>query len=127
MSLIPTWPIAIGALVLGTAAGVAVDHAIMSSRIDKIKLTNAEEITAASVVALADYRLAAEEIKEAATGAKADITAVNSQLATIRRNQKNVPLPSLPADCKPGSVRLRNLAETAAAADAAIARPVPGK
>jgi len=42
MSLIPTWPIAFGALVVGLAAGAALDHTIMSARIDKMKAATAE-------------------------------------------------------------------------------------
>lgn len=127
MSLIPTWPIAVGALAVGLAGGAALDHTIMSSKIDRMKLDNAEAISKASQAALADYKAAAEVVTEAALGARTDLTAVNAQLAAIRKGQKNVPLPPLPVDCRPGPVRLRNLAETAAAADRAIAGSVPGK
>jgi hypothetical protein len=127
MSLIPTWPFVVGALVLGAAGGAALDNTIMSSKIDKIKLANAEAISQASQKALTDYQTGAELIKASATAAQTDLTTINKQLAVIRKEQKNVPPPPLPVDCKPGAVRLRNLAETAAAADNAIARPVPSK
>lgn len=42
MSLIPTWPIAVGALVLGALGGAALDHTIMSSKIDGIEKRAAE-------------------------------------------------------------------------------------
>lgn len=42
MSLIPTWPFVVGALVVGLGAGAGVDHAIMSGRIDKMKAAQAE-------------------------------------------------------------------------------------
>lgn len=42
MSLIPTWPIAVGALALGLAGGAALDHTIMSARIDRMEKATAE-------------------------------------------------------------------------------------
>lgn len=134
MSLIPTWPIAVGALVVGLAAGATGAKFWYADTIADLKLAAAETkrdeanaISQASQVALSDYKTGADLIKAAALGAQTDLSAVNAQLAAIRRNQKNAPPPPLPADCKPGPIRLRNLAESAAAADAAIARPVPGK
>ena len=127
MSLIPTWPFVAGGLLLGALGGAALDHTIMARRIAEMKLENAEAISQASQVALADYKDAADKIKAAASGAQTDLAAVNAQLAAIRKAQKNAPPTPLPADCKPGPVRLRNLAETAAAADQAISRSVPGK
>lgn len=127
MSLIPTWPFVAGALLIGAAGGAALDHTVMARRLAEIKLENAEAVTAASELALADYMKAADDIKAAAVGAQTDLTNITAQLAAIRKGQKNAPPPPLPADCKPGPVRLRNLAETAAAADKAIAGSVPGK
>ena len=134
MSLIPTWPIAVGALAVGLVAGgtgakfwYAGTIADLKIEIANIKKDNAEAISQASQVALSDYKVAADVITAAALGAQTDLSAVNTQLAAIRRNQKNAPPPPLPADCKPGPVRLRNLADTAAAADKAIARPIPSK
>jgi len=134
MSLIPTWPIAAGALVVGLAAGgfgaklwYAGTIADLKIEAAETKRDEAEAISQASQVALSDYKVAAEVIAAAALGAQTDLSAVNTQLAALRRNQKNAPPPPLPADCKPGPVRLRNLSDTAAAADAAIARPVSGK
>jgi len=134
MSLIPTWPIAAGALVIGLAAGGFGAKLWYAGTIANLKIAAAETkrdeanaISQASQVALSDYKTAAEVIAAAALGAQTDLSAVNTQLAAIRRNQKNAPPPPLPADCKPGPVRLRNLAESAAAADGAIARPVPRK
>lgn len=134
MSLIPTWPIAVGALVVGLVAGGTGAKFWYSGAIADLKVAAAETkrdeanaISQASQVALSDYKTGADLIKAAALGAQTDLSAVNAQLAAIRRSQKNAPPPPLPADCKPGPIRLRNLAESAAAADAAIARPVPGK
>lgn len=134
MSILPTWPIAAGALVVGLVAGAAGAKlwyagtvADLKIEIANLKKDNAEAISQASQVALSDYKVAADTIKAAALGAQTDLAGVNAQLAAIRKAQKNAPPPPLPADCKPGPVRLRNLAETAAAADQAIARPVSGK
>lgn len=134
MSLIPTWPIAVGALVVGLAAGGFGTKLWYASSISELKIAAAETkrdeanaISQASQVALSDYKLAAEVVTASALSAQTDLTAVNAQLAAIRRNQKNAPPPPLPTDCKPGPVRLRNLAESAAAADSAISRPVSGK
>lgn len=127
MSLIPTWPFVFGVLVVGGAGGFALEHTIKSAEIAAIKLGNAEAISQASQVALADYKTAAEVIADAALGARTDLTAVTAQLSAIRKGQKNAPPPPLPSDCRPGPIRLRNLAETAAAADKVIAGPVAGK
>jgi len=134
MSILPTWPIAAGALVVGLVAGATGSKLWYADAIADLKIAAAETkrdeanaISQASQVALSDLVTGAQQIKAAALGAQTDLTTVNAQLAAIRRNQKNAPPPPLPADCKPGPVRLRNLAESAAAADAAIARPVSGK
>lgn len=43
MNLIPTWPIAVGTLVLGLAGGAYIDHTVMAGRIDKITAAHAEQ------------------------------------------------------------------------------------
>lgn len=134
MSLIPTWPIAVGALVIGMAAGgtgaklwYAGSIADLKIEIANMKVSDAVAISQASQVALSDYKLAADGIAASAIGAKTDLSAINTKLTAIQRNQKNAPPPALPSDCRPGAIRLRNLAESAAAIDQAIARPVPSK
>lgn len=42
MSIIPTWPFAAGALVLGLAGGAWIDHTVMAGRIAKIEKAHAE-------------------------------------------------------------------------------------
>lgn len=134
MSILPTWPIAAGALVVGLVAGTTGSKLWYADTIADLKIDianaktdQANAISQASQVALSDYKVAADVIANAALGAQTDLTAVNAQLAAIRRNQKNAPPPPLPTDCKPGPVRLRSLAESAAAADAAIAGSVSRK
>lgn len=134
MSLIPTWPIAVGALAVGLVAGgtgaklwYADTIADLKVEIAEAKTTTAKNEAADANKALEDYKVAAEVVTAAALGAQTDLIAVRSDMAIIRRNQKNAPLPALPADCRPGPVRLHNLSETAAAANKSIARPVSSK
>lgn len=42
MSMLPTWPIAAGALVLGLALGAYADHTVMAGRIAKIERAHAD-------------------------------------------------------------------------------------
>lgn len=127
MSLIPTWPFVAGALVIGGASGAYADHVYMSGKLKDIELAQVKSEVEDAKTALADYKTAAEVISNAALGAQTDLTTINSRLAAIMKGQKNAPPPALPVDCKPGAIRLRNLAETAATADSAIARQVPSK
>lgn len=115
------------AVTIGFGAGWQVQGWRGAAALSEVKLNNAEAITAASGVALADYQLAATTIKDAAAGAQADTTAILGQLAAIKRNYANAKPAPLPPDCKPGPDRLRYISETTAAANAAIARPVSDK
>nr|WP_315401806.1 hypothetical protein [uncultured Duganella sp.] len=115
------------ALTLGFGAGWQVQGWRLRADIAEVKLDNATAITQASQVALDDYKRAASAIKDAATGAQVDTIAILGQLAAIKRNYANAKPAPLPPDCRPGPDRLRYLSETTAAANAAIARPVPGK
>jgi len=56
MSLIPTWPIAVGALVVGMATGAFADHTIMAGRIDKMKAETAEVDRQRAEIRAADER-----------------------------------------------------------------------
>lgn len=126
-------PLAAKALAAAAALGLAfgtgwvVNGWRLGTELAEAKASRASEMAKDAQTALADYKVAAETIHKAATGAQLDLASVTAQLATIRKAQKNAPPPPLPTDCKPGAVRLRNLAETAAAADAAIARPAAGR
>ena len=99
----------------------------LNTNLAEVKLNNAESITAASRVALADYELAAKTIKEAAGGAQTDITTLGAKLDAINRRIKNAPPAPLPVGCSPGAQRLRDLAEAAAATDQTAARSVPSR
>lgn len=115
------------ALVIGFSAGWTSNGWRLGAELSDVKRVNAETISQASQVAMSDYQDAAKTIKDAASSAQLDLSNVSAQLATIRRNQKNAPPEKLPIDCRPGPIRLHNLSETAAAADASIARPVSSK
>lgn len=63
MSILPTWPIAAGALVIGLAGGAYVDHKIMQGRIDKITIAHAEELRVREVKRSEDERAARDKEK----------------------------------------------------------------
>lgn len=48
MSLVPTWPFAVGTLVIGLAAGAWSDHVYMSGKYDKLVAKQAEAIAQAN-------------------------------------------------------------------------------
>ena len=58
MSILPTWPIAAGALVIGLAGGAFIDHRIMQGRIDKITIAHTEELRVREVKRADDERAA---------------------------------------------------------------------
>lgn len=58
MSILPTWPIAAGALFIGLAAGAYADHKIMQGRIDKITIAHTEELRVREVKRADDERAA---------------------------------------------------------------------
>lgn len=58
MSILPTWPIAAGALVIGLAVGAYADHKVMQSRIDKITIAHTEELRVREVKRADDERAA---------------------------------------------------------------------
>lgn len=58
MSILPTWPIAAGALVIGLAVGAYADHKIMQSRIDKITIAQTEELRVRKVKRADDEKAA---------------------------------------------------------------------
>lgn len=64
MSIIPTWPIAAGALVIGLGVGAYADHKVMQSRIDKITIAHTEQLRVREVQRANDER--AERSKEQA-------------------------------------------------------------
>lgn len=109
-----------GLLVIAFGAGWTVNGWRMATALAEVRAAHSEEAAQAARDDLVLYKSAAEKIHEAAAGAQVDLAAVNAQLAAIRKGQKNAPPPPLPADCKPGAIRLKNLQETAAAADSVI-------
>lgn len=134
-NLVPKWPFVAGALVLGLVAGAGGMRTWDSSAIDglqvqiaQIKAKNAESVAAQSQAALSDLATASRAIKEAASTGQAGISALSAKLDTIDRRYRNAKPPApLPVDCKPGVDRVRQLTDSAAAVNEAIARPVSGK
>jgi len=119
--------VGVGIITLAFGAGWTANGWRLHADISDIKTTQANEISQASQVALADYKEGAKAIKDAAAGAQLDLSNLGMKLDAIDRRTKNAKPPPLPPDCRPGPVRLRNLSEAAAAIDAAIARPVASK
>lgn len=56
MSILPTWSIAAGALVVGLLVGAYADHMVMSARIEKIKAATAEVDRQRAEIRAADER-----------------------------------------------------------------------
>lgn len=133
-NLVPKWPFVAGALVVGMVVGAGSVHvwdkgeiAALNLSLAQLKQKQAEDVSKASQAALADLTAAAGKIKAAAESGNVDVSALGAKLDALNRSYKNAKAPALPVDCRPGVVRVRNLAESAAAVDQAIARPVPGK
>jgi hypothetical protein len=61
MNLLPTWPIAVGGLVIGLAGGAYIDHSIMESRFNKLVAAHAEELRLREVQRAKDEVAAREE------------------------------------------------------------------
>lgn len=78
MNLLPTWPIAAGALVIGLCGGAYVDHSIMESRINKMTAAHAEELRVREVQRAKD---------EAA--ARSTEQALATKIATIEQARVN--------------------------------------
>lgn len=115
------------ALGLSFGAGWAVNGWRLAADLAEVKAARFDEAAQQSRDALTNYQAAAEVIHDAAASAQIDLSGFAAQLAAIRKAQRETHPPPLPTDCKPGAIRLRNLAETAAAADATIARPATGR
>jgi hypothetical protein len=134
VSLVPKWPFVAAALVFGLLAGAGGMRVWDKGTIDDLKVevatvksNNAQAVTVATQAALKDFVAAGEVIKQAATTGQANVATLNAKLDTIARKQNAKPPAPLPVDCRPGTERVRNLSEAAAAINAAIARPVPSK
>lgn len=85
MSILPTWPIAAGALVIGLAGGAYVDHKIMQGRIDKITIEHAKveqermvQRTRDEVAARENERLLVEKINAIETERINEVAAIKS-------------------------------------------------
>lgn len=135
MALVPKWPFVVAALVIGVGVGAAGmswwdadEIADRDVRIAELERDAAVVLANQSQAALSDLETAARAIKESAAAAQVSNTSVLTKLDTIDRRFRNAKPPApLPADCRPGTERVRRLTEGAAAVNQAIARPVPGQ
>lgn len=69
MSIIPTWPIAAGALVIGLGVGAYADHKVMQGRIDKITIAHTEQLRVRDVQRAKDELAAREKERQLALAA----------------------------------------------------------
>lgn len=122
MSILPTWPIAAGALVIGLAAGAFIDHRIMQGRIDKITIAHAEELRVREVKRADDERAARTReqllasqiglieqdkqnaINQASTTANALIERLRKQAAIKPSNPSGMPQAAPACETTAGSV-----------------------
>lgn len=88
MSILPTWPIAAGALALGLAGGAYVDHKIMQGRIDKITIEHAKveqermvQRTRDEVAARENERILVERANQIEQGKIDEIARINDRHA----------------------------------------------
>ena len=84
MSLVPTWPIAVGALILGLVAGYGVEHKLRTAEVDKINLKH-ERALNLSKDELAKANKAARDHEHADTVAFA---ALATKYEESRQNEK---------------------------------------
>jgi hypothetical protein len=116
--------LALALLALGAAGGWTAQGWRKDAQISDLQRDQADTNAGQYKAALDDFEAASKRINAAAAGAKVDLSAVNGQLAAIRKDFQNAK--PLPIDCKPDAERVRRLTATAAAVDQAIARSVAG-
>lgn len=96
MSILPTWPIAAGALVVGILGGAYVDHKVMQGRIDKITMEHAEELRLREVKRSEDERAAryreqllSEKVGQIEEDKQNEITRVSTDAAALIARLRN--------------------------------------
>lgn len=117
MSILPTWPIAAGTLVLGLSVGACIDHTVMSGRIAKIEKAHADVLEQIAQVQDSDQRAArskerdmgrlvgkAEQEKEdaqnqARAAATAALNSERMRQRSERRTASGGGVPEAPAAC----------------------------
>lgn len=113
MSILPTWPIAAGALVIGLAGGAYVDHKIMQGRIDKITIAHTEELRVREVKRSEDER-----------AARAKEQSLADRVGEIEQEKQNA-IATVNADAAALIARLRNQAASKPASSGSVPRPAP--
>lgn len=104
MSLIPTWPLVVGGLLLGAAGGAALDHTIMAGRIDRmeraaadVERQRAEVYAADQVAARTTEQKRAERVGQIEQGKQDEINRIAARYAAdldglrLRANRKPAP------------------------------------
>lgn len=134
MNITPNWTFSAGLLVIGICGGAFVTYGIMEGRIHdrdltiaNMKTTAAVDVSKQSQEALANLTAATRIVKDAAQTGQVDISTLSAKLDTMNRKYNAKPPAPLPVDCKPGTQRVQQLTEGAAAVDQALSRPVSVK
>lgn len=104
MSLVPTWPIAVGTLVIGLAAGAWADHTVMARKYDKL----VEQHTSALALANAANAKRQDELQLAADESEMKRAVDNDQhakdLAAVRAAARAGAVRlSIPGACRPAA------------------------
>jgi len=111
VSILPTWPIAVGTLVLGLAAGAWIDHTVMAGRIAKIEKGHADVMRQLAEVKATDERenrtkeqkaverlgqLEQEKIDAKEQARVASAAALNSERMRQRAERRPAPTSGMP-------------------------------
>jgi hypothetical protein len=134
MSLLPSWPTVAAGLVIGAAAGAVGMHTWDASTIAGLKVdianmkaTAAQTVSVQSQAALKDFQTVAATINLSAQTGQQQFSALGTKLDTLAKAYKNAKPTVLSADCRPGTVRVQNIASRAAAIDQTLSGQLPGK
>lgn len=117
MSILPTWPIAAGALVIGLAGGAWIDHRVMQGRIDKITIAHAKQEeqrllqrTRDEVAARENERILVERANQIEQERLNEVANIRSQsdalIARLRKQaaSKSANPSGMPATCTPSEI-----------------------
>ena len=112
---------------IGFGSGWVANGWRLSEQIADIKRQRAEEHSQQTQAALDEIQSASKTIQTAAAGAQANVTAVHSQLAEIRKERRNAKPPALPADCRMDPIRVRSIEDAATVVDQTITGSKPSR
>jgi hypothetical protein len=112
-------------LAMGTGTGWVVNGWRLGHDLAELQAAHADERANQAQAALQDLAEATKKINDAAAGAQADVSVLNSKLDLMRKEFKHAKPAPLPVDCRADAVRMRDLRAAADAANQAAARRQP--